>query len=208
MAKLSNLLTMIELLKTGRKYSINELSTQLEVSERTIREYKLFLEEAGIFVDTIRGPYGGYVLRQEVNLPKIRFSDQDIETIRLATKLVHDKKIKENLINLLEKINNDILCKNNENTKLITNNKELNVYNTISKALKNNFKLKIKYYNLQHGESIRTIYPLGLYLFQDEWWCSSYWEEKNDMRQFHLKRIIEAKIIEERFDPKKINIKF
>lgn len=208
MAKLSNLLTMIELLKTGRKYSINELSTQLEVSERTIREYKLFLEEAGIFVDTIRGPYGGYVLRQNVNLPKIRFSKEDVDSIRSAIKIIQDSNIKEKLSNLSDKIYTDIAYENNENTKLITDDKELNVYNTISKALKHNFKLKIKYYNLQHGESIRTIYPLGLYLFQDEWWCSSYWEEKDDMRQFHLKRIVEAEIIEEKFDPKKINIKF
>lgn len=208
MAKLSNLLTMIELLKTGRKYSINELSLLLEVSERTIREYKLFLEEAGIFVDTIRGPYGGYVLRQNVNLPKIKFSKEDVDNIRSATKIIQDNNIKEKLINLSNKIYTDITYENNENTNLITDDKELNVYNTICKALRYNFKLKIKYYNLQHGESVRTIYPLGLYLFQDEWWCSSYWEEKDDMRQFHLKRIIEAEIIEEKFDPKKINIKF
>ena len=69
-------------------------------------------------------------------------------------------------------------------------------------------KLKIKYYNLQHGESIRTIYPLGLYLFQNEWWVSAYWEEKEDMRQFHLKRIRDCEILDCKFDPNEINIKF
>lgn len=208
MAKLSNLITMIELLKTGRKYSIKELSTELEVSERRVREYKLFLEEAGIYVDSIRGPYGGYVLRQEVNLPKLNFSQKDIDSLKEAIPLIKSEEIKRNLTNLLNKINANILSEDNKNIKLITDDKELNVYNAISKALKHNYKLKIKYYNLQHGESIRTIYPLGLYLFQDEWWCSSYWEEKDDMRQFHLKRIIDAQIIDEKFDPKKINIKF
>ena len=38
MAKLSNLLVMIELLKNGRKYSLDELSSILEVSKRTVRE--------------------------------------------------------------------------------------------------------------------------------------------------------------------------
>lgn len=208
MAKLSNLITMIELLKTGRKYSIKELSTELEVSERRIREYKLFLEEAGIFIDTIRGPYGGYILRQEVNLPKLNFSQKDIDLLKEVMPLIPSEEIKINLNNLLNKINTNVLSEDNKNSKLITDDKELTVYNAISKALKHNYKLKIKYYNLQHGESIRTIYPLGLYLFQDEWWCSSYWEEKDDMRQFHLKRIIDAQIIEEKFDPKKINVKF
>lgn len=200
MAKLANLLTMVELLNTGKKYSIKELAERLEVSERTIREYKLFLEEAGIYVDTIRGPYGGYILTQEVNFPKVRFVKQDIKII--------DEKIKQKLDNLTNKIEQNVLHDENECSKLSTDDKQQNVYNIISKALKYNFKVKIKYYNLQHGESIRTIYPLGLYLFEQEWWCSSYWEEKDDMRQFHLKRILKAELLEEKFDPKEINIKF
>lgn len=208
MAKLSNLLIMINLLKKGRKYSINELSTRLEVSKRTIREYKLFLEEAGIYLDTIRGPYGGYVLRQEINLPEIHFDKNDISILNCVIKNSHDNELKHKLMNLSDKINNCILEEETKNIKLIANDKELKVYNIISKALKFNYKIRIRYYNIQHGESIRIIYPLGLYLFQDEWWCSSYWEEKDDMRQFHLKRILEAKIINENFNPKKINIKF
>lgn len=208
MAKLANLLTMVELLNTGKKYSIKELAEQLEVSERTIREYKLFLEEAGIYVDTLRGPYGGYVLTQEVNFPKVRFEKQDIEIINDVARFIKDEKIKQKLDNLTNKIEQNVLHDENECSKLLTDDKQQNVYNIISKALKYNFKVKIKYYNLQHGESIRTIYPLGLYLFEQEWWCSSYWEEKDDMRQFHLKRILKAELLEEKFDPKEINIKF
>ena len=52
MAKLSNMLVMINLLKSGRKYSVKELAERLEVSERVVREYKLFLEEAGIYLET------------------------------------------------------------------------------------------------------------------------------------------------------------
>ena len=208
MAKLSNLIMMINLLKNGRKYSIIELSEKLEVSARTIREYKLFLEEAGIYIETLRGPYGGYVLKRDVNLPKIDFNQNDIELLKIVIPNIKDVNLIEKVHNLSNKINNCIIEENNRNVKLIADENELKVYNTISKALKHNYKLKIKYYNIQHGNSIRTIYPLALYLFQNEWWCSSYWEEKDDMRQFHLKRILNAEIIEETFDPQKINIKF
>ena len=99
------------------------------------------------------------------------------------------------------------------NTKLKWNDifdteEELKVYNTLNKAIKYYYKVKVKYINLQHGESVRTIYPLGMYLFQEEWWRSSYWEEKDDMRQFHIKRILECEILDSTFDPRKINIKF
>ena len=70
MSKISNVLTMLEYLSSGRKYSIAELSEKLEVSPRMIRVYKEEIEKAGIYIDTIKGPYGGYVLNQNINVPK------------------------------------------------------------------------------------------------------------------------------------------
>ena len=70
MSKLSNVLMMLQLLQNKRKYSIKELSEKLEVSPRMIRQYKNELEYAGIFIETIYGPYGGYILNQDVKIPK------------------------------------------------------------------------------------------------------------------------------------------
>lgn len=208
MSKFSNLLVMIELLNTGKKYSIKELSSYLEVSERMIREYKLFLEEAGVYVDTIRGPYGGYILRKNINIPQLLFNNKDVTIIKKGIENIDNYELKRQLRNIENKISNNILVVENKNNKIIDNDQELKIYNALNKAIKYNFKVKIKYYNLQHGESIRTIYPLGMYLFQGDWWCSSYWEEKDDMRQFHIKRIIECEILDSTFNPEKINIKF
>lgn len=70
MSKISNVLTMLEYLSSGKKYSIAELSERLEVTPRMIRVYKDEIEKAGIYIDTIKGPYGGYVLNQNINVPK------------------------------------------------------------------------------------------------------------------------------------------
>ena len=70
MSKISNVLSMIQYLSSGKKYSISELSDLLEVSPRMVRVYKDEIEKAGIYIDTVKGPYGGYVLNQNVNLPK------------------------------------------------------------------------------------------------------------------------------------------
>ena len=74
MSKISNVLTMLQLLQSGRKYSVSELSSMLEVSERMIRVYKDDLEKAGIYIDTIMGPYGGYVLNQSIRMPVRKFN--------------------------------------------------------------------------------------------------------------------------------------
>ena len=53
MSKISNVLTMLEYLSSGRKYSISELSEKLEVSPRMIRVYKDEIEKAGLSTDAV-----------------------------------------------------------------------------------------------------------------------------------------------------------
>lgn len=97
MSKISNVLTMIEYLSSGKKYSINDLSEKLEVSPRMIRVYKDEIEKAGIYIDSIKGPYGGYVLNQNINVPK-RFITPDAINIQnkdflnLINRAVKEKK--------------------------------------------------------------------------------------------------------------------
>ena len=70
MSKLSNVILLLRLLQKGRKYSIKELANKLEVSPRMIREYKNELECADIFIESMRGPYGGYYLNQDIKIPE------------------------------------------------------------------------------------------------------------------------------------------
>ncbi len=97
MSKISNVLTMIEYLSTGKKYSIKELSEKLEVTPRMIRVYKDEIEKAGIYITTIRGPYGGYVLNQNINMPK-RFitpksiNDENKEYFNLISRAIKEKR--------------------------------------------------------------------------------------------------------------------
>ncbi len=83
MSKISNVIMMLEYLSSKRKYSIKELSEKLEVSQRMIRVYKTELEKAGIYIDTIKGPYGGYVLKQNISIGK---EDINTEPINLENK--------------------------------------------------------------------------------------------------------------------------
>ncbi len=96
MSKLSNTITMLRLLQNGRKYSIKELSEQLEVSPRMIRNYKEELELAGIFIESLRGPYGGYYLNQDIKLPENLDKSKSIpidnrEYYNLLSKSINDK---------------------------------------------------------------------------------------------------------------------
>ena len=64
MSKISNMLNMLQILKDGKIHSITSLSQALEVSKRMIRQYKLELERAGIYLKSYTGKYGGYKLNE------------------------------------------------------------------------------------------------------------------------------------------------
>ena len=100
MSKLSNTITLLRLLQNGKKYSIKELSEKIEVSPRMIRQYKDELELAGIYIESIRGPYGGYYLNQNIKIPEI---------VKKSTKNIEIKE--RGLYNLISKsINNRNKC--------------------------------------------------------------------------------------------------
>ena len=71
MSKIANMLNMLQILKDKKIHSISSLSEKLEVSERMIRQYKLELEQAGIYLKSFTGKYGGYQIDENNNFLKI-----------------------------------------------------------------------------------------------------------------------------------------
>lgn len=200
MSKVSNVLTMIELLNSGRKYSIKELSQELEVSERMIRVYKEELDKCGIYVDTIKGPYGGYVLNQSIRMPLRKFNKNDSELLNKYIELESDGKLKNELLILQDKIKGVYIGSKQEANELNLKNETLKKYNVLTRAIKEKRKVKIKYYSYGKGENTRIIDPANMFLFQDGWYCAAFCELRKDIRHFELKRIIEYELLDEKYE--------
>ena len=67
-------LLALELLQATPGITADRLAEALGVSERAARRYVDILREAGIPVESTRGPYGGYRLGRGVRLPPVTFS--------------------------------------------------------------------------------------------------------------------------------------
>ena len=67
-------LLALELLQTHPGITADRLADKLAVSERAARRYVGILREAGIPVESVRGPYGGYQVGRGVRLPPLMFS--------------------------------------------------------------------------------------------------------------------------------------
>lgn len=199
MSKLSNILTMIELLSTGKKYSIKELSETLEVSQRMVRSYKEDMEKAGIFVDTIMGPYGGYVMNQSIRIPVRKFRKKDYELLDSYIENEKNGNKREKLLLLQDKIKGVYKGSKAEAVELNLKEETLSKYNVLTRAIKEKRKVKIKYYSYGKGENERVICPAEMFLFQDGWYVAAFCMLKNDIRHFELRRILEFELLDEKF---------
>lgn len=194
MSKLSNILTMIELLSTGKKYSVDELANILEVTPRMVRAYKDDMEKAGIYVDTIYGPYGGYVLKNQVRISKRSFKVSDYEFLR---DLRVDEESQEKLNIIADKVRGIYLGSKLENVEVMDSIKD--TYNILAKAIKEHRKVLIDYYSYKKGITTRTINPYDLFLYSSGWGVAAYCNLRHDLRHFELKRIDKIKLLDEFF---------
>lgn len=117
MSKVANMLNMLQILKDGKIHSIQNLSEKLEISERMVRQYKLELEQAGIYLKSTTGKYGGYMLENESDFLKLE------DTIKEEMYIIMKKAIKEK-----KKIEIKYKSINSEVTKRIIHPAELFCY--------------------------------------------------------------------------------
>lgn len=91
MSKISNMLSMLKILKDGKIHKIQEISEKIEVSERMIRQYKIELEEAGIYLKSYTGKIGGYQIDSKLDFFTIK-NESNEELYLIMKKAIRDRK--------------------------------------------------------------------------------------------------------------------
>ena len=94
MSKVANMLNMLRILKDRNIHSISSLAEKLEVSERMIRQYKLELEQAGIYLKSYTGKFGGYQLDENNNFLKIENEVKEKMYLIMKKAIANKNKVK------------------------------------------------------------------------------------------------------------------
>ena len=81
MGKIGAALNMVMLLQNNGKMKIEEIARELEVSNRQVQEYKSELEQAGIFINSQSGKYGGYSIAPGSRYLSIPVRDMDLSIL-------------------------------------------------------------------------------------------------------------------------------
>ncbi len=85
----SRALLALELLQSSPGISAERLGERLGVSERAARRYVAILREAGVPVESERGPYGGYRVGRGLRLPPLMFSASEALGLVMAVLEAH-----------------------------------------------------------------------------------------------------------------------
>lgn len=192
MGKFSNMLFMVDLLNTGNKYSIKELSQKLGVTERMIRYYKEELENNGIFIESFKGPNGGYFMLDRVK-NYISFNKYDVQLLENISEVLEKSNFPfmKSYKDLLEKVKN-MYSIAEEKSKFIIDIKSLDnneIFNIVKSSIKKQEAINIEYRNIDGTISKRTIHPLQLFNYKDINYVTAYCELRKDIRHFEIERI-------------------
>lgn len=192
MGKFSNMLFMIDLLNIGNKYSIKELSQKLCVTERMIRYYKEELENNGIFIESFKGPNGGYFMLDRVK-NYISFNKYDVQLLENISEVLEKSSFPfmKSYKDLLEKVKN-MYSIAEEKSKFIIDIKSLDnneIFNIVKSSIKKQEAINIEYRNIDGTISKRTIHPLQLFNYKDINYVTAYCELRKDIRHFEIERI-------------------
>lgn len=185
--KIGNVLAMLRILENGQKYTVGELAERLEVSKRMIKIYKEELEKAGIYIETLYGPYGGYVYNHKKSYD-IEFNYNDIDNIE---NILNKLSIKEqNDISItLEKIKTIVIYSADDNKKSLIDNMEVKKrYVILSKAIVNKQTVEFFYHS-----KLRRFLPYTFSFYKNLIYITGFSYLDNDIRTFNLNEIKDLK---------------
>ncbi len=178
---------MLRILENGQKYTVGELAERLEVSKRMIKIYKEELEKAGIYIETLYGPYGGYVYNHKKSYD-IEFNYNDIDNIE---NILNKLSIKEqNDISItLEKIKTIVIYSADDNKKSLIDNMEVKKrYVILSKAIVNKQTVEFFYHS-----KLRRFLPYTFSFYKNLIYITGFSYLDNDIRTFNLNEIKDLK---------------
>lgn len=204
MSKVANMLNMIAILKDGKVHNMKEIAEQIEVSPRMIKQYKNELEQAGIYIDSRRGIYGGYSLNDELNNIDVGLTSQELTKLKEMEVYFSEK---EDFKEIIEKIYNSYIKNidtiNSKKINRIIETGKLNlkdIYINIRKAINLRNKVYINYFSNESGVSERVIHPAEMFYYLNDWYVAAFCEKKNAIRLFKLNNILKYEVLDEKYE--------
>lgn len=185
---------MMKLLSNGKVYSVKELSEELGVTERMVRNYKEQLEMSGYIIESFKGPGGGYFINKN-NFMNIKFFNKyDLEVLdRIENEvIINDNELNKDFTELNKKLHsiynsNKVLSEYKDVNVLISKNDEK--VKIINNCINNKNNLLIDYLGSSGKITKREIIPINVFEFENNIYVTAFCKLRGAMRIFTLSKI-------------------
>ncbi len=211
----TRLLSLILLLQSKPRWKAADLSTELEVSERTVHRYMGMLEEMGIPIYSERGPYGGFALVRGYKLPPLVFGAEEATVLYMGAQLVGEvwgRTYHDAVTAATAKLDNvlpdDLRSAVAEARRsLVVSGLTAMDYtpwaatiHTLRRCIGERRCVSLRYRSRAGEETQRTVAPYALTLQWGRWYLVGLCHLRRQMRTFRVDRIGDAMGCEERFE--------
>lgn len=210
----TRVLAVLELLQSRGRMTGAELAQRLEVDIRTLRRYITMLQDLGIPIVAERGRNGAYELSPGFKLPPMMFTNDEALALAMGllaarqmglAKIVHavesaqakleqvlPLELKGRVRALIETITLDL--------DAIPTAVAGQAMVTLSTAAQQQRRVYMRYRSSQDDETDREFDPYGLAYRQGKWYVVGRCHLRHGLRSFRLDRIMQADLLETRFE--------
>lgn len=212
MAKWDNMLSMLWMLRSGRKFTAAQIADSLEISVRTVYRYIDALCASGVPVVAESGHDGGIRILESFKETPLFFNSVELKVLVDAFKFAQGAgyPYTEELAIALKKVENglheeqrDDLSRQTSGMDVISPSRPPSVVpllRDLEQAAKEGRTVRIAYRkaNAERADE-REVDPYGLAYDQNEWYAVAFCHRAQSVRTFRVDRIVRLKPTEARF---------
>lgn len=210
MRRADRLFQLVQLLRTRRAATGDQLAEVVGVSTRTVYRDIRDLQYAGV---PIRGEAGvGYRLDRGFELPPLIFTSEELEGLVLGARMVAtwgDTELARAVGSAMTKIegvlpeglrqvvlDTALFAPDFPRTHLMARDMDI-----MRRAIGEHRLLGFAYTRADGEDSERRVRPLGLYFWGNKWTLAAWCEMRRDYRSFRPDRMRGVTVLEDEFDP-------
>ena len=197
MGKLSNTLSILTLLSSGKKYTAKELAELIEVTPRQIRIYIGELEKSGIYIEVVKGRYGGYYYKENDHDYKVHFDINEVNTLEKINLLlknhINDSKLFDSLDLIIEKMKFIVLYSNSKESNM-SQEDSMKMYKSLTNAIYDSSKV-ILTINKNQKLKDKEFIPHSIYVNNNIYYVTGYCIDIKDIRTYPFSEIYQIKIL-------------